>query len=150
MKFQCHVDIDAPRAQVVKLFDSIDNLKEWQDGFESFETIAGQQGEVGAKAKITYIMRGKPMELIETITVKDLPREFSGTYEHVHMDNSMRNVFEELGDGTRTRYTAHVEYTALKSFMVRVMAKLFPGMFKKQVQKWLDQFKAFVERSSPT
>lgn len=30
--------------------------------------------------------------------------------------------------------------------MPKLMAKLFPGMFKKQSQKWMDQFKEFVEK----
>ena len=145
MKFECSVDIQAPRQRVVELFDSAENLKHWQDGFQRFEHLSGTRGEVGAKTRLTYEMRGKPMELIETITVKNLPDEFSGTYEHVHMDNTMRNFFEEIDGGQATRYRAEIEYTALKTFMVRVMAKLFPGLFRKQVQKWMDQFRDFVE-----
>ena len=30
-------------------------------------------------------------------------------------------------------------------FMPRLMAMLMPGMFKRQTQKWLDQFKVFSE-----
>ena len=29
--------------------------------------------------------------------------------------------------------------------MPRLMATLMPGMFKRQTQKWLDQFKVFSE-----
>ena len=28
------------------------------------------------------------------------------------------------------------------------MGRLFPGMFKRQVQKWLNNFKTFVENSN--
>ena len=146
MKLECQVDIRAPRNKVVELFDCPDNLGEWQDGFQSFEMIEGSPGEVGSKARLVYLMGKKRMELIETITVNDMPREFSGRYEHIHMDNTMRNFFEEIEGGRATRYRAEVEYTELKSLMVRVMAKLFPGMFKKQVQKWINQFRDFVER----
>jgi hypothetical protein len=145
MKFECYVDINAPREKVIELFDSFDNLKEWQDGYQGHEAVEGTPGEVGAKTKLTYHMRGRPMELIETITKRDFPHEFSGTYDHKHMTNSMQNLFEEIEGGTRWR--AKVHYTTFSGFMANSMAFLFPSMFKKQVQKWMDQFKEFAERN---
>jgi len=44
-----------------------------------------------------------------------------------------------------TRYEAEVEYTKISNFMVKIMSWLMPGMFKKQVMKWMVQFKNFVE-----
>lgn len=146
MKFTCITDINAPREKVIKLFDDPDNLKEWQDGFQSFEHISGEPGTPGAKSRLVYIMRGKPMELIETVLVRDLPYEFSGTYEHIHMTNTLKNYFEDLSDG-RTRWRSECHYTQLNGFMIKLMARLFPFIFKKQVQKWNDQFRDFVERS---
>ncbi len=147
MKFECHVDIDAPRDKVIELFDNFDNLKEWQDGFIRHEHIEGVSGQPGAKTRMFYEMRGKEMELIEIVEVRDLPHEFSGTYVHKSMTNTLKNYFEELDGGTRTRYRSICHYTELNGFIVKTMAFLFPGIFKKQVQKWMDQFKAFVERS---
>jgi uncharacterized membrane protein len=144
MKFKCQVDIDLPREKVIELFDSVDNLKHWQDGFISFEHLTGEPGEVGSTARMMYEMNGRPMELIETVTVKNFPDEFSGTYVHKHMTNSMVNKFEWLASD-KTRWTAEIEYTQLNGFMIKMMAFLMPGMFKKQTQKWLNQFKAFAE-----
>lgn len=145
MKFKCQVDIDLPREKVIELFDSVENMKHWQDGFISFEHLSGTQGEVGSKARIMYNMNGREMELIETVTVKNFPDEFSGTYVHKHMTNSMVNKFTWLGTN-KTRWTAEIEYTQLNGFMIKMMAFLMPGMFKKQTQKWLEQFKAFAEK----
>ena len=148
MKFECHVDINAPRNKVIELFDSFDNLKEWQDGYLGHEPLEGMPGQPGAKTKLMYEMRGRPMELIETVTVRNLPDEFCGTYEHKHMTNSLHNYFEELDGGTRTRYRAVCHYTKLNGFMIKTMAFLLGrSMFRKPVQKWMDQFKSFVERS---
>lgn len=144
MKFKCQVDIDLPREKVIELFDSVDNLKHWQDGFISFEHLTGEPGEVGSTARMMYEMNGRPMELIETVTVKNFPDEFSGTYVHKHMTNSMVNKFEWLASD-KTRWTAEIEYTQLNGFMIKMMAFLMPGIFKKQTQKWLNQFKAFAE-----
>ena len=34
----------------------------------------------------------------------------------------------------------------MRGFMINLMKILFPGVFKKQVEKWLNNFKAFVEK----
>ena len=146
MKFTCSVEIKQPIARVTELFDAPNNLKEWQDGFVGIEHLSGRPGQPGAKSKLIYNIKNKEMELIETIIKKDLPREFSATYEHKHMTNTMSNRFTSLGSNL-TKYDAEIEYTQFNGFLVKMMAFLFPGMFKKQVQKWLDQFKAFAEKA---
>jgi carbon monoxide dehydrogenase subunit G len=57
MKFTCSIDINAPIEKVVKLWDNPENLKNWQDGFVSIETVSGTPGAAGAKSKITFQKR---------------------------------------------------------------------------------------------
>lgn len=146
MKFSYSIDINAPREKVIELFINPDNLKHWQDGYEGIEHISGTPGETGAKKKMFYKQGKRKMELLETIISNNLPDEFTGFYQHIHMENTMASRFEEINDGAGTRYTAEIEYTKLNGFMVKAMAFLFPGMFKKQAQKWYDQFKVFAEK----
>ncbi len=54
MKFTCAVKINLPVEKVARLFDDKNNLKDWQEGFVSSESISGKPGEVGAKSKIIY------------------------------------------------------------------------------------------------
>jgi len=42
-------------------------------------------------------------------------------------------------------YKVEIEYTRFNGIMPKIMAFLMPGVFKKQTQKWLDQFKMFTE-----
>ena len=144
MKFTCRVEIQAPRSKVVSYFKNPDLLGEWQDGFLGKELLEGQDWEVGAVSNMSYDFKGKPMIIQETILQNDLPDLFQGLYEHKHMVNTMESRFQEL-DAANTSYEAEIHYTEFRGFMVKVMATLFPGMFKKQVQKWLDQFKSYVE-----
>lgn len=146
MKFRCSVDINLPREKVIKLFDNPDNMKHWQDGFISFKHHEGKQGQPGARSIITYNINGREMELTETVLVRNLPEEFSGTYESVHTFNHMRNYFKEI-EPEKTRWVAEIEYTELRGLMMKIMSWVAPGMFKKQTQKWMDQFKAFAENS---
>ena len=145
MKFHSTMEISAPRERVVTLFRNPDNLGKWQDGFERVEQVSGTPGETGAQKKMFYSHRGHKMELLETITENRLPDEFAAVYEHAAMDNTMRCRFSEINGGTGTRFDCEVEYTKFRGLMPKLMAWLFPGMFKQQAQKWFDQFKATAE-----
>ena len=147
MKYQCEVIIKAPRDRVVELFDNPDHLHEWQDGFQNFEHLSGNVGQPGAKSKMTYINNGKEMIITETISVNALPEEFSGTYEFEQGANTMSNHFYSV-DASTTRYVSITEYYEINSIMMRIMIKLFPSMFKNQTQKWMNQFKEFVESNN--
>lgn len=145
MKFTCTVTIDRPINEVVELMDNPDNLAHWQDGFVSYEHLSGTPGKPGAKAKLFYKMGAREMELIETLSEKNWPDIMSATYEHKHMTNTMTNRLTDLGGG-KTKWEAELEYIKFNAFLPKMMAWLAPGMFKKQTQKWLDQFKAFAEK----
>jgi len=145
MNFACGVDINASREKVIALFDNPNNMKHWQDGFVSFKNISGEKGTVGSESIITYNIKNREIELIETVVVRDLPREFTGNYVFKEGANSMRNLFKEITP-QKTRYTAEVNYYEINSFIMKLMSWFFPGIFKKQVQKWMNQFKDFVEK----
>jgi len=65
-------------------------------------------------------------------------------YEHTHMINTQSSRFCELGPN-QTEYTSEVVYTQFNGIMMKVMSKLFPGKFKGQSEKWMQQFKEFAE-----
>ncbi len=144
MTYTCTVDINLPIDKVAVLWANEENFKHWQDGFQSIVLLEGIKDNVGAKSKITLLQGGRKMELIETILSDNLPEEKCGRYEHIHMTNTQTTRFERLAEN-KTRYTSEVEYTKFNGFMPKLLAKLFPGMFKKQSQKWMDQFKVFAE-----
>jgi len=147
MKFKCSVNIDCPIKKVVELFKDPRYLREYQDGFIRKELISGNEGEVNAVAKMFYKHGKKEMLITETIIVNNLPDEFIGNYHHKHMDNTMKCNFRKIGEN-QTKYTSEIEYTAFRGFLPKLLAYLFPGLFKKQVQKWLDNFKEFVEKEN--
>ncbi|MCP4132753.1 MAG: SRPBCC family protein [bacterium] len=144
MKFTCVVEIDLPVETVIELYDSPENLKKWQDGFVSIEHLSGSPGEPGAKSKLIYTIGKRTIELIETIIKKDLPREFSALYEAETMVNTMKNQFTSP-DPNRTIFDMEIEYTKFNGVIPKMMSFFMPGIFKKQTQKWLNQFKTFAE-----
>lgn len=147
LKFTCTVDIDLPLQKVIELWDKPENLKYWQDGFQKMVHISGEEGRPGSKAEMFYIMNGREMILTETIVVNELPHEFTGYYESEKTQNTMENLFTELSPQS-TRWEANINYTLLKGLIINLIVKLYPSMFKKQTQKWMDQFKAFAESNA--
>ncbi len=145
MKFNCSVVINRSVNEVVSLFENPDHLGEYQEGFIKKELVSGTAGMVDAVSLMYYKTGNREMEIEETVLVNNLPDEFLGSYYHKHMDNTMRVTFSDLGNN-QTEYYTEIEYTEFRGLMPRMLALLFPGMFKKQVQKWLDNFKAFAER----
>ena len=143
MKFSCSIIINQPIDKVVDLFLDPSNLKEYQEGFDRKELISGEGGKAGAVSKMYYT--NNVGELTETIIANNLPDEFMASYHHKHMDNTMKSSFIVLGD-KQTKYETEIEYLAFRGLMIKIMAFLFPSLFKKQVDAWLNNFKEFAER----
>ena len=144
MKYSGSIDINKSRDVVTQLFADPDSRKEYQDGYVRTELISGEQGQVGAVSKLYYKYGKRDMELTETVTSNNLPHSFAATYHHTHMDNTMNCSFIELGPN-KTRYEYEFEYTRISWLLPKLMAILFPGMYRKQGEKWMQQFKTFVE-----
>jgi len=142
MKYTKEVKINLSRKKVISLFDNPDNLVKWQKGLVSFETFSGKPGQPGAKSKLKYKMGKREIEMVETIVKRNLPDEFSGTYEAKNVWNLVENYFEEVDKNT-TNWRLETEFLC-KGYM-RVMVFLMPGMFKKQTLQTMLDFKAFAE-----
>ncbi len=145
MKFKGFKDINQNIDKLAELFADPNNLKEYQDGFISKELLSGEEGEDGAVSKMYFKHGKRDMELIETITANKLPNSFEASYHHKHMDNTMKCTFTAL-DNNKTRYEYEFEYTRINWFMPKLIAILFPGMYRKQGEKWMNQFKEFAEK----
>ena len=98
---------------------------------------------VGAKSVLKFKMGKRIIEMIETITVRNLPEEFSGTYEAKGVFNIVKNKFISL-QNNRTKYVSEQEFQ-FKGFM-KIIGFLMPGAFKKQSMKYLVDFKTFAEK----
>ncbi len=145
MKFNGSVDIAKPREEVVKYFIDPQYLGNYQDGFVRKDHVSGEVSQTGAVAKMYYEYGKRKLELTETILNNNLPESFDAEYHHIHMDNFMRCKFVPI-DENNTRYEYEFEYTRINWFMPRLMAILFPSMYRKQGEKWMKQFKEFVEK----
>ncbi len=145
MKFNGSIDINQSLEKVADLFADPAYLKEYQEGFEKKELLKGEAGKDGAISKMYYKNGKHEMVLTETIISNKLPHSFEALYHHKHMDNTLKCTFIELENGL-VRYTSEVEYTRINWVLPKLMAILFPGMYKKPARRWMENFKSFVEK----
>lgn len=144
MKYTQEIIINKPIKEVVALFDNPNNLYEWMEGLQKIEHLSGTPGEPGAKSKLLFKMGNREIEMIETITARDLPTEFSGTYEATGVFNIQKNKFISISDN-QTKHVTENEFQ-FKGVMMKLMGFLMPGAFKKQSYKYLKAFKTFAEK----
>jgi hypothetical protein len=143
MKYTNEIEINLSREKVIALFDDPENLPKWMPNLVVFEHLSGEPGQVGAKSKFVVSHGKSECELIETITVRDLPDFFEGTYETNGMWNEVKNEFIEVGED-KTQWVAHSEFKSDK-LMMKLMMFLMPGAFKKESLKFMNSFKTFAE-----
>lgn len=142
MQYTSEIEILLPRQRVVELFDNPDNLSKWMPGLLSFEHVKGVPGQVGAQSRLTFQMGKRNMVMTETVTVRNLPDEFSGTYETNGVVNEVRNKFIAIDEG-RTKYISESIFNF--SGIMKFIAPLMKGTFKKTSLDYLVRFKAFAE-----
>lgn len=144
MKHKGYIDIIQTQKIVAQLFANPDYLKEYQDGFIRKELVSGIAGEKGTISNMYYKHGKHEMKLIETITKNELPNTFEASFHHIDMDNTMKCNFIVLDENT-TRYEYEYEYTRINWVMPKLIAILFPSLYRKPAEKWLKQFKTFAE-----
>lgn len=144
MKFKGSIEIHKQRPMVCRLFIDPDSLKHYQDGFVRKDLVSGEPAQDGAVSKLYYVYHNRPMELTETIQSNNLPDSFEAFYHHKHMDNTMLCRFIAL-DESSTRIEYEFEYVRISWVLPKLMFLLFPGMFRKQGEKWMRPFKEYVE-----
>lgn len=144
MKYTTEIEINKPIEEVVAKFDNPDNMSQWMEGLQSFEHLSGTPGQPGAKSKLKFKMGNREIEMIETISVRNLPDEFSGTYDAKGVHNIVRNKFIKLSEN-KTKYITEQEFE-FKGIM-KLFGLLMPGAFKKQSLKYQNDFKKFVENN---
>ena len=144
MKYLTEIIVKIPRDEFLIKMEDHTNFKHWQRGFESFEHISGDPGTIGAKMKLNYKFGKRNMSLVETITHKNLPKEFYVNYDAKGMHNIQENHFESTKEN-HTKWVSMNQFLPT-NFMMRMMILIMPNAFKKQSLTYLTDFKNFAEK----
>jgi hypothetical protein len=145
MEFTQEIEIALPRDEVVRLFDDPQNLAKWQRGLQSFEPLEGEPGQPGSTSRLVYVNGRRRIEMVETVTRRDLPAAFDGTYDAQGVHNIIENRFTEVAPGRTTWVSRNV--FEFHGFM-KVIGLLFARSFPKQSRTFMEDFKAFAEQGT--
>ena len=144
MKYTTEITVDLPLNEFIKKLDEPENMKHWQKGLIGYEFLSGTPGQEGAQMELQYKMGKREIIMIETISRRNLPYEFHATYDTKGVHNIQKNYFKEVNEHT-TKWISESEFQ-FSGLMMKIMAFLMPGAFKKQSLKYLKDFKAFAEK----
>ncbi|MBK7788107.1 MAG: SRPBCC family protein [Saprospiraceae bacterium] len=143
MKYTLSNTINRPMAEVMQKFKDPEGVKHWMEGLTRIEHLSGTPGEVGAKSDFYFLHKNKEMKITETILEQNLPRQIKFGYQSGMGYNEVELRFEEL-DAHTVKQTSN-SYFEMRGLM-KVFGFLMQGLFKKQSLKYMDAFKAYVEK----
>lgn len=155
MKLTVSTEIALPRERVVQLLADPAHLPKWLRGVVLHEPLNGVHGQVGTESRVVMQMGQQTMEGTETITRRE-PANLHGIPRDtvVHFEREL--VAEGMWSATRDRLTEAGPETTLWvqendyrfSVPMRLVAPFMRGVFRKQVRRHMQDFKAFAERGT--
>lgn len=143
MEYTTTVEIDLPRNQFLEILTNEENMKHWMRGLVSYERLSANKNTEGARTAFKFKMGKREMNMVETILKVNFPEEFFVAYDSKGVHNVQKNYFEEKNG--KTIWSSKSEFK-FDSFMMKLMAFLMPGLFKKQSRQYADDFKNFAEK----
>jgi len=143
MKYTLSNEINSALSHVAQKIIAPEGAKEWTEGLQNIEQVAGQFGEVGSKRKLHYLFNNKEMIITESILEQNLPYQIKFTYDSKMGRNIVELKFDQVSDN-KVRQTSHTTME-LKGMMKWIGFIVIP-MFKNQSRKYMTAFKSYAEQ----
>jgi hypothetical protein len=154
MKYTVSIEIALSRERVVQLLADRAQLPKWLRGLVLHEPISGTHGQLGTTSRVVMQIGKQKFEGIETITRREpvdlhgIPRGSVVHFEREIVGEGMwsaaRERLSEAGPQT-TLWESESEYR-FSGWLMRLVALLMPGAFRKQSLQHMQDFKAFAEQ----
>ena len=96
MKYSSRIDNNLPLTRVTELFDDMDNINYWQEGFICYEPVEIIPEHTGATTQLPYRTGNRKIDMTATIIEPDFPKVFTATYETKGGRKLVHNHFETL------------------------------------------------------
>ena len=129
------------------------HLQKWLRGLVLHEPLNGEHGQLGTTSRVVMQLGKQKVECTETITrrepvdLHDIPEDsvfhFDREIVGEGMWNAVRDQLTVTGPQT-TLWQSESEYR-FSGVLMRLVGLLMPGVFRKQSQQHMQDFKAFAE-----
>lgn len=156
MKYTVSIEIALPRERVVQLLADPAHMSKWLRGLVLHEPLSGEHGQVGTTSRVVMQMGKQKIEATETITRRE-PADLHGIPKGQVVHYEREIVAEGMWNGARERFTEVEPETTLweseneyrfSGLLMRLMAPLMSGAFRKQSLQHMQDFRAFAERGT--
>lgn len=145
MRYTLSNTINKPLDVVAARFMEPNGALNWMEGLQRSEHLSGTPGQAGAKTDFYFVNKGKEMKITETILEANMPRQIKFAYDSQMGYTEVEMRFEKITD-TTTKQTNN-SYFKMNGVM-KLLGFLLKGLVKKQSKKYLEAFKAFVEKAA--
>lgn len=142
MQYEHSTTIALPVERVYALLNDHGGMKHWMPGLTAIESKEGENGHVGAKAILHFQMGKRIMSMEERVVEANGKDEVVVEYRSPMALNRVRKTLRSNPDGT-TEYRMENHFTFRG--VMRLMAPLMKGTFRKTSLGYLERFKAFAE-----
>ncbi|HEU5486531.1 MAG TPA: SRPBCC family protein [Microlunatus sp.] len=153
MKYTVGIEVALPRETVAQLLADPAHLQKWLRGLVLHEPLNGEHGQLGTTSRVVMQLGKQKVECTEIITrrepvdLHDIPEDsvvhFDREIVGEGMWNAVRDQLTVTGPQT-TLWQSESEYR-FSGVLMRLVGLLMPGVFRKQSQQHMQDFKAFAE-----
>lgn len=156
MKYTNSIEIALPRKRVAQLLASPAHIPMWLRDVVLHEPLSGEHGQLGTTSRVVMQAGQRTMEATETITRREptdlreiLPSTFVQFDREIVAAGMWNLVRDRLTDADpqKTLWVSESEFRFSNPLM-RLMGALMPGIFHKQSQQHMQDFKAFAEQGT--
>lgn len=145
--YEVKIEVNKPIDEVFALFNDKNKLKEWTPTIKLFEPINETANHVGSTYKVIVDNNGKDFEMTEKVLAFEKNKKVSIEFDAQGMLKTDVITFKSVGNKTIITNNASCKGT---NFMLKCIFPFSKGMFKKEDQKYLDNFKKFAEAQVET
>lgn len=142
MKYTESITLNQPRSQVVECFDDPVQQPSWQPDLIDMEPVDGIPGQQGSKMQLVYRMGQREVELLQTVTLRNLPHEFAEQFENPYLWILIHHRFSDL-EGQRTLW--HLDCEVSLRGQQRWLGWLSLGLFRRQTRIYLRRFNRLLK-----
>jgi uncharacterized membrane protein len=141
--YQVKIEINKPLSEVFSVFNDQEKMSDWLPELKSIEPINVKPGIVGSEYKMTVDNKGQIVEMNEKVMAYILNKKVTLFFDAGDMLKTDDYNFSEVNGNTLI-----VKDVACKSdsYIMSCMFPYFKGAFVDIDQKYLNNFKAYIEK----
>ncbi len=141
-KYSTEIKVNKPLSETFQMFSDQENISQWIPEITKIETIEEKPGLVGSEYRITMDNEGQVMTMKEKVLayVEDKKVTFYFDAESVLKTDD----YTFTSDGSSTTIKLDVSFQA-ETYILSCMFPYFKGTFKGLDEKYLGNFKNYIE-----